>query len=197
MALENHSSWIRDAKIAPNGGIVATCNHNGFVRLWNITKPPNRSDDGLLAAFSGHAGRIWGLDWSPDGKLLATGGADRIVKLWNVADYVEKSPYEVLDGWVQNVAFTADSATLIAGSRGVPSVLGTSICTRSSVLTCEPIKENRQVWQSLATANMRHRHRAIAPPFVFSTWHLAMSCLMMADTRTELKHSTFRTTVRS
>ncbi len=118
MALENHGSWIRDAKLSPDGGIAATCNHNGFVRLWDITKPPKPNDDRLLAAIPGHTGRIWGLDWSPDGKLLATAGADRIVKLWNVADYVETSPYEVVDGWVWKVAFTADSATLVTLCRG-------------------------------------------------------------------------------
>jgi WD40 repeat protein/serine/threonine protein kinase len=115
-ALDDHESWIRDAKIAPNGKTAATCNHNGFLRLWDIgTSADQRA---LLAAIPGHAGRVWSLDWSPDGKLLATGGADRVVKLWNVTDYVEKSPYEDLDGWVWNVAFTADSTTLVTSSRG-------------------------------------------------------------------------------
>ncbi len=117
-ALENHGSWIRGAKLAPDGTTAATCNHNGFLRLWDISKSANQEGDALLGAIPGHAGRIWGLDWSPDGKLLVTAGADRLVKLWSVANCFEAFSYEDIEGLIWDVAFSSDSKTLVTADHG-------------------------------------------------------------------------------
>ncbi len=160
-ALENHGNWIRDATLSPDGGIAATCNHNGFVRLWDITRPPKQGDDRLLAAIPGHAGRIWGLDWSPDGNTLATASADRTVKLWNVADYVKPSPYDQLDGWVWNVAFTDDSKTLVTVTRS-GRIQSWDVNSRTLVNSCQQARGDRSRSSLAITSDGRFAATATA-----------------------------------
>lgn len=73
---------ILSAAFSPGGQLLATCDTDCHVRVWEVKKGK------LLLICQGHANWVRFVAFSPDGEILASCGADRHVKLWSVRDGV-------------------------------------------------------------------------------------------------------------
>ena len=71
---------ILSATFSPDGQILATCDTDCHVRLWEVKTGK------LLLICQGHNNWVRAIAFSPDGQILASCGADCTVKLWNVQD---------------------------------------------------------------------------------------------------------------
>src|SRR6476646_6146589 len=71
---------ILAAAFSPDGQLLATCDTDCNVRVWEV-----RSGK-LLLICQGHANWVRSLMFSPDGRTLASCSADCAVKLWSVQD---------------------------------------------------------------------------------------------------------------
>ncbi|NJR53042.1 MAG: AAA family ATPase, partial [Leptolyngbyaceae cyanobacterium CSU_1_3] len=68
------------AAFSPNGQLLATCDTDCNVRVWEVKSGQ------LLLICRGHANWVRFVVFSPDGKTIASCGADCTIKLWNVQD---------------------------------------------------------------------------------------------------------------
>ena len=79
LEVKGHRDALYDAKLSPNGELLATCSHDRQIRLWN-------ADSGdLVRTLAGHNGAVVRLAFSADSSLLASASADGTVKIWKVA----------------------------------------------------------------------------------------------------------------
>jgi WD40 repeat protein len=67
---------------APDGRLLATADHDGMVKLWNVVTGR------LLASLDGRTNWLGGVAFSPDGRTLAAIGNDTDVRLWDVTEVV-------------------------------------------------------------------------------------------------------------
>jgi WD40 repeat protein len=65
--------------LSPDGGLLATGDQDGVIRLWNLP------DGRVPRILTGHHAGVNGVSFSPDGRTLASAGEDRTVRLWDVA----------------------------------------------------------------------------------------------------------------
>jgi WD40 repeat protein len=98
------------ATFSPNGQLLATCDTDCNVRLWEVKSGQ------LLRICRGHANWVRFVVFSPDGKTLASCGADCTVKLWNVQDGVCIKTFIGHEHEVFAVAYSPDGKTLASGS---------------------------------------------------------------------------------
>lgn len=63
-------------------------NHVAVVGSRGLTQVRDMTTGSIIHDFVGHAGSVFGLDWSPSGSHLATSGEDQTVRLWLAADDV-------------------------------------------------------------------------------------------------------------
>jgi len=79
----NHSDWVRDVAWAPSTGldreIIASCDHNGEVRIWTKNAATFTWESRVLSKF---AFPLWHVSWSVTGNILAVSGGDNHVSLW-------------------------------------------------------------------------------------------------------------------
>jgi WD40 repeat protein/transcriptional regulator with XRE-family HTH domain len=71
---------ILSATFSPDGKILATCDTDCQIRLWEVETGK------LLVICKGHTNWVRSVSFSPDGQTLVSGGADRTVKFWQVSD---------------------------------------------------------------------------------------------------------------
>jgi WD40 repeat protein len=71
---------ILSATFSPDGKILATCDTDCQIRLWEVATGK------LLVICKGHHNWVRSIAFSPDGKLLVSGSSDRTVKFWQVKD---------------------------------------------------------------------------------------------------------------
>jgi WD40 repeat protein len=98
------------AAFSPNGQLLATCDTDCNVRVWEVKSGQ------LLLICRGHANWVRFVVFSPDGKTLASCGADCTVKLWNVKDGVCIKTFIGHEHEVFAVAYSPDGKTLASGS---------------------------------------------------------------------------------
>ena len=101
---------ILSASFSPDGKILATCDTDCQIRLWETTTGK------LLVICQGHTNWVRSVAFSPDGKILASAGADRTVKLWQVQDATCIKTCCGHQNEIFAVAFSPDNQTIVSAS---------------------------------------------------------------------------------
>ncbi|AFY47591.1 WD40 repeat-containing protein [Nostoc sp. PCC 7524] len=101
---------ILSAAFSPDGQMLATCDTDCHVRLWEVNTGK------LLLICQGHTNWVRCVVFSPDGQILASCGADKTVKLWSVRDGVCIKTLTGHEHETFAVAFSPDSQTLASAS---------------------------------------------------------------------------------
>jgi WD40 repeat protein len=112
-ALKGHENHVRSVAFRPNHNQLATGSYDRTARLWDLEHGK------VLRVFSGHADSLRGIAVSPDGKWLASaGGIEDAARLWNLENENEPPRAFIIDGFVPQVTFSADSRTLAVSTWG-------------------------------------------------------------------------------
>jgi WD40 repeat protein len=98
------------ATFSPDGQLLATCDTDCQVRLWQVQTGK------LVLLCEGHCNWVRFVAFNPDGQILASCGADCTVKLWNVRDGVCIKTLMGHQHEVFAVAFSPDGQTIASGS---------------------------------------------------------------------------------
>jgi len=108
--LTGHAGDVSALAFSPDGGLLASTDQDGSVRLWDLTTGAKRTD------LTGHTDFINAVTFSPDGRCLATGDGQGTVRLWNVETGVEQAllphPHSV-----SAMGFSPDGRLLATGDR--------------------------------------------------------------------------------
>lgn len=105
------SAEPRSVAFSHDGRLVAVGSTDGAVAVWD-TATGERAGSTL----HDHSGSVRALSYSPDGRWLASGGDDRAVVLRPTASSGIPRRLEGHTDWVNALAFTPDSATIISGA---------------------------------------------------------------------------------
>jgi WD40 repeat protein len=101
---------ILAATFSPDGKILATCDTDCQIRLWEVATGK------LLVICKGHTNWVRSIAFSPDGTTLASGGADRTVKFWQVNDGTCIKTCRGHENEIFSVTFSPDNQTLVSAS---------------------------------------------------------------------------------
>jgi len=124
--LTGHGNYVDCVAFSPDGTQLASCGHDGTVRLWNVS---NGQQTRQINAFTQpQVAPVYCVAWSPDGKQLAAGSFVRSIKIFNAADgnlvrelagYDEKNAPQGHKDGVFTLVFHPSGPTLVsAGSDG-------------------------------------------------------------------------------
>jgi WD40 repeat protein len=105
---------ILSATFSPDGQILATCDTDCHVRLWEVKTGK------LLLICQGHNNWVRAIAFSLDGQILASCGADCTVKLWNVQDGICIKTLMGHDHEVFSVAFSPIPPTPLTKGGEIP-----------------------------------------------------------------------------
>jgi WD40 repeat protein/serine/threonine protein kinase len=106
-----HLSPVEQARFSPDGKQVATCSHDGTIKIWD------RDTGKELRTLIGHTSQVWSIAYFPGGKRLASGSHDGTVRIWEVATGKQLRRFEGHRGIVYSVAVSPDGTCLLsAGS---------------------------------------------------------------------------------
>ncbi|HVT30064.1 MAG TPA: c-type cytochrome domain-containing protein, partial [Lacipirellulaceae bacterium] len=100
---------LYDAKLSPDGKLLATCSYDHQICLWDVATGK------LVRTLTGHNGAVYELAFSSDGSVLASASADATVKLWNVATGERLDTLGQPEGEQCAVAFSPDGKSIVAG----------------------------------------------------------------------------------
>jgi dipeptidyl aminopeptidase/acylaminoacyl peptidase len=107
--IKGHRDTLYDARISPDGSLLATCSYDRQLSIWDV------STGKLLRTLSGHNGAIFELAFSPDGAVLASASADATVKLWSMKTGERLDTLGQPEGEQSTVAFSPDGNWIVAG----------------------------------------------------------------------------------
>lgn len=128
--VEAHTGWIRDVRVVPGTGLLATVGDDMLLKLWEIeTGSPVRSFAGHAQRTpQGHVTALYVVAPSADGKYLATGDRIGEVRVWETAtgNLVQTFQVPLLYtydpvqrkrsiGGIRSMAFSPDSSRIAAG----------------------------------------------------------------------------------
>jgi len=103
-------STILFLSFSPSGEIIATCDLNSQIHLWNI------SDGHHILTLSGHDNWVRCAAFSPDGKYIVSGGDDKTIKVWLVQNGECVKTLIGHFNMVLSVAFSSDGKKIFSAS---------------------------------------------------------------------------------
>jgi WD40 repeat protein len=118
--LAGHNASVSEARVSPDGTLIATASADGTARLWDATVGPVGT--GGLPPAEGHlvgrhdlptGARGPVVAFSPDGLRILSAGADGFARLWGPRGRVEVLKH---DRAVSSASFSKDGKTVITGS---------------------------------------------------------------------------------
>jgi len=101
-----HDFLARDLAFDPDGGRLAVLTATGEVSIWDVESAVRS------ATYQAHEGYGYAVAFHPSGSFLVTGGQDGRIAVW--APDGSLLHEELLDGWVQTLAFSRDGTRLAA-----------------------------------------------------------------------------------
>ena len=119
LTLTGHTTTITALAYSPEGGMFASADRDGSVRLWDL------GGEGTLITEEG--GPIGALAFSPDGRRLVVGGADKRLSVWEPQTGRSFGAFGPLQpAGITGLAFLPDRRTLAvaSGERGYPERSG-------------------------------------------------------------------------
>lgn len=124
--LKGHTRLVQSVAFSPSGGMLASADGEGAVRLWDVSTLLNTGVASAREAqrLKGHEKPVWSVAFSPDGRTLASGSYDKTVRLWDVSSALNTGAASAREvrrlkrhaGGVNSVAFSPDGRTLAAAS---------------------------------------------------------------------------------
>ena len=116
-----HSSSVKALGFSPLGDMIASCDSDGIVWVWN---PDNARP--VLPPYQGHTSGVLSVGWQPQPKsqlqsgLIATGDLDGVVQIWHwhaTSTANAGEPYASYwhNGPVHTVAWSPDGQYLVSG----------------------------------------------------------------------------------
>ena len=104
-----HEHPVSRGTFSPDSRRLATCSHDGTVRVWPM-------DGSACQVLLGHTSLVFAAAFHPDGTRLATAGGDGAIWLWDLARGEEVARLLGHTSYVWSLAFSPDGATLASGS---------------------------------------------------------------------------------
>lgn len=77
---KGHRDIMFDAKVSPDGKLLATCSYDHSILIWDLQTGEK------LRQLSGHNGAVYDVAFSPDSRTLVSASADATCKVWRVRD---------------------------------------------------------------------------------------------------------------
>lgn len=101
---------LRELAVSPDGGLVASCDEGGKVRLFD----PVRGE--LIETMDAHRNSVFHIAFSADGRrLISTHGGRDAVKLWDVGTRQELLTLSGIGAQIFQAGWSADGDTVLAG----------------------------------------------------------------------------------
>ena len=101
---------INSIALDPQGKQLVAVGQDKSIRIWTLGDKAATLTNTVIA----HEDAILRVAWSPDGKRIASTSADKVVKVFLVDGLQETASYAGQSDWVNGLAFSADSARLVA-----------------------------------------------------------------------------------
>lgn len=108
-SFRGHVAEVNSVAVSPNGQMVASCDGNGIVKVWDVTTGQEK------LALQGHEGPIFSVAFSMDGQRIITGSEDKTARVW---DAIGGGTILVLTGHTHNVemvTFSQDDRWILTG----------------------------------------------------------------------------------
>jgi hypothetical protein len=107
--VKGHRDALYDARLRPDGALLATCSYDREIYLWNV------AGGEVVRKLTGHNAAVFELAFSSDGAILASASADGTVKVWHVATGERLDTLGQPEGEQRTVAISPDDKWLVAG----------------------------------------------------------------------------------
>lgn len=117
---------VQDVAISPDGQYMAAVNNKGNCYIWTLSS----NNDNQLSVMQpkqkieAHKRYALRCKFSPDSSLLVTTAGDSTAKLWKAPDFtLHRTLLLDNNGWIWDVAFSADSKRIFTGKFRVDRLL--------------------------------------------------------------------------
>ncbi len=141
--LERHEGWITSIAFSPDGKMLASTDHGGTIKLWEVSTGREIAnwDREMPTWGEGSSLLPWtSIIFSPDNLTLASVNSSDTIKLWDVSVSKEIATYRC-PGTVESITFTPDGVLLASFSAVTSSVEGKEYYSTITVLEVKTKKK--------------------------------------------------------